>query len=447
MTHKHIITGLLAVGMLFTAGSCKKFIDPDINIDPNNPSKVSPATLLPSALVAVGYTYGSDFSRFSALITQQVRGRDRQFAAFDVYVYSPQDFDNVWLLNYAAIMKNLQNLIKEAPANKGYSPYGGIARIAMAYVIGTTTDFWGDVPYSQAFGGSENLQPAYDKQQDIYNTVHKLLTDGIAALSNRPTPVGVAEPGNDDVIYGGDIAKWLRLARFLQARFYLHLSKIEPANVQKVIDAITTGGLRDKADDFQVEFGLPANSNNPYYKYMTQRNDIAFDKGFWRDNMLRLKDPRLNVLVNEGGDLSNFYGGQDAPVVLGSFFEQHFILAEAYARQNKWTEAQTAYSAGITASFDKLGIPGAAAAYLTANGTLPADRTEAFKQIMLQKYLAMYLNPEVFTDWRRTNVPALQPINGTRVPRRFLYPQVEISYNAKNVNTKLSVFDKVWWDQ
>ena len=67
-------------------------------------------------------------------------------------------------------------------------------------------------------------------------------------------------------------------------------------------------------------------------------------------------------------------------------------------------------------------------------------------QIMVQKYLALFADPEVFNDWRRTGIPNLKPNLGSFVPRRFLYPQTELDLNTNAPKaTKLS--DRVNWDK
>ena len=66
-------------------------------------------------------------------------------------------------------------------------------------------------------------------------------------------------------------------------------------------------------------------------------------------------------------------------------------------------------------------------------------------EIMTQKYIAMFTDPEVYNDWRRTGIPSLTPNTGSAVPTRFAYPDNEIRYNP-NAPLGVTQFDKVWWD-
>jgi hypothetical protein len=75
------------------------------------------------------------------------------------------------------------------------------------------------------------------------------------------------------------------------------------------------------------------------------------------------------------------------------------------------------------------------------------------KQIIMQKYVALFCNPETWTDWRRTGYPTLTPVTGTQIPRRFPYPQSERQFNLQNLNAAVPnhadpnfIYTRIWWD-
>jgi hypothetical protein len=145
-----------------------------------------------------------------------------------------------------------------------------------------------------------------------------------------------------------------------------------------------------------------------------------------------------------------FYGVLDAPVEFITFDEQLFASAEMVLRNGGTVAAaEVFYQAGIRANMTKLGVRDAdITTYVANNGTLPVGVDAAITQIATQEYLALYLNPEAWTLWRRTNAPALTPIAGQAVPRRFLYPQTEYSYNKTNVPGSVTlVSPKIFWDK
>jgi hypothetical protein len=107
----------------------------------------------------------------------------------------------------------------------------------------------------------------------------------------------------------------------------------------------------------------------------------------------------------------------------------------------------------INSNMTKLGVSAAAiTAYIAAHGTLPTTSVDAaISQVANQEYIALYLNPEVWTLWRRTNSPTLRSTAGSNgIPRRLLYPQSEYSYNTANVPVPASAntlwSPKIFWD-
>jgi hypothetical protein len=170
--------------------------------------------------------------------------------------------------------------------------------------------------------------------------------------------------------------------------------------------------------------------------------------------MIGLHDPRLPILIDtvtaDGGDGLLYYGVIDAPVEFITYDELLFATAEAVLRNGgSFVASQAFYQSAIRANMTKLGVKDAdIATYLAANGTLPVTSANAaITQIAAQEYLALYLNPEAWTLWRRTNAPALTPVTGGNVPRRLLYPQTEYSYNTANVPASVTLFSpKIFWD-
>ena len=47
-----------------------------------------------------------------------------------------------------------------------------------AFLVQEMTDLWGDMPFTEAGKGSENLTPKYDSQQVIYDSLFASLTQG-----------------------------------------------------------------------------------------------------------------------------------------------------------------------------------------------------------------------------------------------------------------------------
>ena len=95
----------------------------------------------------------------------------------------------------------------------------------------------------------------------------------------------------------------------------------------------------------------------------------------------------------------------------------------------------------------KLGIaPADAANYIASRGALTTGN--ALQLIIEEKTISDYLSIENFNDWRRTGYPAITKVPNalTDIPRRFLYPQVEIISNPQAVQSAV-LTDRVWWDK
>jgi hypothetical protein len=268
---------------------------------------------------------GGDLSRFASLNTQQTFGSARQAGGYYQYVYTSQDFDNAWGNIYTSTLENNDALQKLSDAN-GYHAYSGVARILRAYTLQLTVDTWGDVPYSDAFKGAENLKPKYDNGQALYDTIANLLTAAISLLNDPDA--GDLVPGGEDVIYGGDADKWIQFAHAIRARLFLHQSK---GNATMAASALTEISAAFTANDESAQyiFGETETSANPWYQFNQQRaGDISFSGGGVAEKMIALHDPRLPILIDttaaSGGDGLLFYGVINSPVEFITYDELLF---------------------------------------------------------------------------------------------------------------------------
>ena len=136
-------------------------------------------------------------------------------------------------------------------------------------------------------------------------------------------------------------------------------------------------------------------------------------------------------------NIGSFYGDPVSPLPMITYVELRYIEAEAALRAGNVSRAQTAYIDALTNAMAL--YPGISATavnnYLTAYGTLSSNVDSAYVQIMTQKWVSMYTQPEAFADWRRTvssvhplGVPALSPSPSgviTTIPVRYPTEQNE----------------------
>jgi hypothetical protein len=430
----------LATVALLGLSSCEKFFG-DVNVDPNAPNDASPAAILLTAETRLTYTIGGDFSRFGSVFTQHVDGYDRQFAGYQNYTFVPGDFGTAWSNLYSGVLSDLKQLKGKADVAK-FDAYGGIARVLEAHALMMIADYFGDAPYSNALDAEKTFQPTYDTQAQLYTTIFALLTEARTKLA---TPVGgVNRAVGNDVIYGGDVKKWTKYANVLAARAYLHLGKLDAANYTKALAELAKGGFASSADDARFAFAGGGTGDAPWSQYNGQRQDILVGARYVK-LMTDLADPR-KATYGAPLDESHPILTPTQKVPLATFTEQKFIEAECKMKGGDAPGAKLAMLDGIKSSFTEAGVTDATkyTAYIAQATVNPA--TVTLNQVMIQKYIALFADPEVFNDWRRTGIPSLTPNLGSFVPRRFLYPQSELDLNTNAPKaTKLS--DRVGWDK
>ena len=439
---------IFSLALLLLSGwmtSCEQFLG-GINVNPNNPTVATPAILLPSIEARLAYVMGGDASRYLSIYTQHVDGAGRQFAVIQDYGIATTDVNTMWGTNlYAGVLTDVLEL-KKLSETDGLNHYLGAAQVLEAYALLFITDTWGDAPYTDALQGVDNLQPGFDTQDQLYNTVFTLLTSAKGNLSSADG--GSQVPGGDDFIFGGSTASWIQFANFIEARANLHWSKTGGTSSLDAAISALGGSFTANAEGAYFPFSTAPTETAPWYQYNEQRRDIAIGDSYV-DLMNSLNDPRVAIY---GAVLDNdhplFIRARNYP--LGTYKEVQFMLAEANFQKGEQAAAYTAYINAITADFQELeGLGLLTSADLdTYIGQAEVDPGEAnltLEDIMTQKYIAMFADPEVFVDWRRTGIPTLTPNSGAQVPRRLPYPEQEILFNS-NTPTQLTIYDRVTWD-
>lgn len=444
--NRNKIVGVFLGATLLTA--CSNSWLEEYTEDPTRPIDVGADVLLTSAETFYVLSHGDALPRLTSIFMQQMTGTDRQSLAHNRYAQiGESDFDSPWgLAGYGGGMYDLKLIIDKANAD-GAPHYSGVAKILMAQYLGLLTDHFGDIPYSEAFQGADNLNPAFDSQQDIYNTIFTLLSEGRTEVT---AATSAYSPGSDDLLYSGDLDAWENFAWALEARYKLHLSKTAGFNATEVTTAANnaiSGGFVDA----EFMFAASDNQSNPWYQFTSvDRNGYITQYGYMYDNMMvPNNDPRLPLYRSADSLSMPFYGSQTSPLPYMTEYELLFILAEM-------NPTLATLTAAVQANMDYLGVSAADAATYIA--TLPAVPT--LEDVMNEKYIAMFSQNESWTDWRRTGFPAITVYPGANlsdIPRRLPYPEDEYLYNSANVPMPLgstpeekfgvATTYRLWWDQ
>ena len=163
--------------IIISLGSCKKYLD--INQNPNAAAQPPIAGLLANVTNGAAMnTYR--IADYTSYYTQYLASPG---VASTTDVYDDVDASSTWN-DYYDIMTDLYDM-KMQGYKSGLNAYVGVADILMALHVNMASNVWGNIPYTEAFLGVDNIHPVYDDQKALYDTCIKLLDEGMAALNSR----------------------------------------------------------------------------------------------------------------------------------------------------------------------------------------------------------------------------------------------------------------------
>ena len=456
---------LILMPLLLSFVSCEKFIE-GWGDSPNTPTEATAPLLLSTVEVATFMYYTGQLTRTPSIFLQHTAGTGFQMEDIANYTLLEGDNVNEWEGTYSTCLMNEQLIIDDYGDDNPY--YAGVAKILKAMALGLLTDLWGDVPNREALKGltgvsSVELNPHFDSQEIVIQDIQTLLTEGIADLS-RPASDNILAPGADDYIFGGDPAAWINTAWILKARYANRLSKRDATG--SATSALSfLSNVDSEMPDCMAIHGEESNEQNQWYAFQQDRGNYMQMGEFFIELLKTINDPRLpfyalpnlddeylgcpvnesNTNTSDWGPYAGTAGETDLPLV--TYFEAKFIEAEANLRLGNTNEAAAAYNDAVKASVLKVtgtSDPAFEALYANEDGT-----SITLEKIMTQKYIAMFTQPEAWTDWRRTNLPALEPNpdgDVAGIPRRFPTCRSERTYNT-NAIVISDILTPVWFDE
>lgn len=454
----YLVMKMVLVSTVFSA--CKKHEYYQEN--PNSPSIATPALLLTDICENTFAVWPMDVAYASRHMTYYERPN-----VFVNYNWGPGSFEAYDILRQ---VQDMNRLASEADQKN----YQGLALFFRAYHFTRLTETFGDVPYSDALKALDNnIKPLYDEQEDIYAGVLAELEQANALLD-----VGNGELLGD-IIYKGDVLQWKKLVNAFKLRLLIHLSKKEDnttLNIQQQFQAILNDPakyplMESVEDNAQITYNTSATDNYyPLYQNNSVPSLAALEKGFVK--MLKdRQDPRLfriaEPVTNQPAGVFSSYEGVDAgltvseqnnaspsaskiarryindqvnePMVLLSYAEQEFLIAEAIARGWVTGDAAVHYYNGIRASMSFYNVPESDIDTYLVQPAVVYNPANAIEMIVTQKYISFFLNSgwEPYFEHLRTGFPSFSTGTGTqnggKIPKRFQYPQSEFNYNEENV--------------
>jgi len=470
----------------FTLFSCDNYLD--VNDSPNNPSaeQITPNLSLSGVqnnsyrvLVQRMNELGNVFmNNWGANVNSFTGGYAEEFGI----TMSNNFYEDIWNNLYRNTYE-FSNIINHPSAD--YDNHKAIAKIMKSFYFQYLVDIYGDIPYSEAHQGVNNVTPAYDDDQAIYRDLIVQLDSAIDMINNAPS--NTVAVGSEDIMLGGDMNAWVKFANTLKLRILLReATKAET-------DAATATYLNDQFaaldqnfvdENITINPGYSNASNaqqNPWMNLMvnldeetiTYRTAYNFRRasnyiaGKLNNNPVDPRRGRLFTLIGGSvvgvlqGDSSQPTGtapldisklgpglvinsAQDGYVML--LAESLLLQAEAAERGYITGDPQALFDAAVVASCLQLGVTQANAdTYVTnvnaVDGKGYTASTNKIEAIMYQKSIALNgINGlEAWIEYTRTglidNIP--MPMPGAsptgKKPLRLMYPTSELASNSANV--------------
>ena len=402
----------------------------------------------------------------------------------------------MWRRHFYDLGANI-NKMNEIAEDKGNRNAILIGRTVMLMSTMMTTDAFGAMPLSEVY---KSNSPKYDSQAEIYEWMFKE-ADELLKLYQDPEwincPTNLLINQKMDRIYGGDMKKWETFCKGLKARLLLRkLPNWEnnPAVCQEIIRVVDDALATWEEPRYYYPGGV-TESNCPWGPYAPKINswesrdnrlDESIPTTFFLHGILgsidgsyqvsrgyaldpraaKIMEPRnqtdgmLHLESNIGMSIdktianypdlltqstkTNPWTSNTGYIALMTTEELMFIKAEAQFWAN---DINGAYSTTVEATKESMKRYGIEEATLTDHALnqynrffeikLPGAGQFTIADLMQQKYVAMYLQPEQWTDMRRYNYSS--SANGISYAAPGQTP-VYI-YDVKNVhNGKVAMF-------
>lgn len=224
------------VGLILIVSSCTKDY-PEINTDKNTIAVIEDSNLpflFTAALQSVRIGDQTAQNLFADQYSQYIANNATYFPTDRYFIQMSWAKDNFTPI-YTKVVPQLRTIFENTESTS--SEYA-LADIWWVFAFHRVTDYWGPIPYFQA-GVADGKVP-YDSQKEIYNDFFKRLSTAVEVLkkntNNRPY-------GSYDVLYDGNVSKWIKFANTLRLRLAMRVSKVNPSLAKKEAEAAFNSGV------------------------------------------------------------------------------------------------------------------------------------------------------------------------------------------------------------
>lgn len=267
-------------------------------------------------------TYNLNFRRFGIYLqtTARQEGENRN----TLYQNITDDLGR-WENYYETRMRTLTEIDKiyatlSPEEQKSYQKYIEASKVLKAYNTAISTDYFGNMPYSEAFtarnviyGGEVIFKPKYDTQKDVYYTI---LGDLKSAADYFKTASTDETFKRQDIVYKGDCQRWSKFANSLRLRYAMRISNVDPDKTKAVLSEMSVDQLiTSNEDNAYIKVSGQETAPDALWRAMNESHSTG--QGFYMyapelmvNKFKEANDPRLQVLYQPAtDDEGNVYDG------------------------------------------------------------------------------------------------------------------------------------------
>ena len=238
--NKLYIIALLLISSCILSGCSDEYME-KMNTDSSKAETIDPNAQLTTAILQ---TYGDldmvqTYRSYIYAFTQQLMVCWNTTNYGGRHTLDNNEMGHIWTTFYPIAIKNLVDAEHRTANDEERVNINAAVSIYRIYLMSLLTDIYGDVPYSEAGRGYIDgiSNPQYDTQESIYNSFFTELK--AAAMQMDATKDKIS----GDLIFKGDVSKWIKLANSLRLRFAMRISEIEPEKARAEFeDALADNG-------------------------------------------------------------------------------------------------------------------------------------------------------------------------------------------------------------
>jgi len=409
--------------------------------------------LIPAAISQLAYNQSALHGRSCALIMHYLQSSESRvfFGNFNL----PRTwYDATWIDGFYGGSLASANEMKRLATEEGNNNVIAISLILMANEFSSLTNTFGDIPFSEALQGADNITPKYDSQEDIYQEIFRMLDEAVQLIGSTGIASGL---GQSDLVYRGDMQAWRRLANGLKARNLLNQRNQVPGMESEILSLIDASF---SSSNEQANFNFDGDLNtNPLAKFGDERPSTLLLNPYFSNILIITDDPRFSSYAFSDFPAWQYYGDPqltwsqfDSAIPILSYTELLFMKAEVQFHIGaSMDEVSSSLLDAISSNMadNNVEIDSDVESFMSDAADLDGlNNEEALQKIIEQTYVSYYgYNFEqAWNNYRRTGYPDIvvevdtpSPNNPSNIlPRRLLYPKNEVDFNQANLEEAAS---------